>query len=114
MSPEQDSTAMVANEASNGSKDNAIRGLANPTLNLRVLQPLELGGACHEITVLFTDIEGFAQLTETEQHERMIDDLADYSDIIPAPAWAPTTSPPSASAPSMIGAASAASSSRLV
>ena len=49
---------------------------------LDLQQPLELGGTRREITVLFTDIEGFTQLTETEQHERMIDGLADYFDII--------------------------------
>ena len=49
---------------------------------LELRQPLELGGMRREITVLFTDIEGFTQLTETEQHEQMIDGLADYFDII--------------------------------
>ncbi|MEM6354103.1 MAG: adenylate/guanylate cyclase domain-containing protein [Pseudomonadota bacterium] len=45
-------------------------------------QPIELGGRRREITVLFTDIEGFTRMTETEQHERMIEGLADYFDII--------------------------------
>ena len=54
--------------------------LVRNLLDLR--QPLELGGMRREITVLFTDIEGFTQLTETEQHEQMIDGLADYFDII--------------------------------
>ena len=51
--------------------------LVRNLLDLR--QPLELGGMRREITVLFTDIEGFTQLTETEQHEQMVDGLADYS-----------------------------------
>jgi adenylate cyclase len=54
--------------------------LVRNLLDLR--QPLELGGMRREITVLFTDIEGFTQLTETEQHEQMVDGLADYFDII--------------------------------
>ena len=54
--------------------------LVRNLLDLR--QPLELGGMRREITVLFTDIESFTQLTETEQHEQMIDGLADYFDII--------------------------------
>lgn len=54
--------------------------LVRNLLDLR--QPLELGGMRREITVLFTDIEGFTRLTETEQHEQMIDGLADYFDII--------------------------------
>lgn len=44
--------------------------------------PLALGGRRREITVLFTDIEGFTQLTETEQHETMIAALGDYFDIM--------------------------------
>ncbi|MEM9439032.1 MAG: adenylate/guanylate cyclase domain-containing protein [Pseudomonadota bacterium] len=54
--------------------------LVRSLLDLR--QPLELGGMRREITVLFTDIEGFTRLTETEQHEQMINGLADYFDII--------------------------------
>ena len=47
------------------------------------LQPLmEFGGMRREVTVLFTDIEGLTQLTETERHEQMIGGLADYFDII--------------------------------
>lgn len=45
-------------------------------------QPLELGGSRREITVMFTDIEGFTSLTETEQHEQLVDGLADYFEIV--------------------------------
>ena len=45
-------------------------------------QPLCLGGRRREITVLFTDIEGFTRMTETEQHERMIEGLADYFEVV--------------------------------
>lgn len=45
-------------------------------------QSLTLGGRRREITILFTDIEGFTQLTETEQHETMIAALGDYFDIM--------------------------------
>ena len=45
-------------------------------------QPLELGGGRREITVLFVDIEGFTHYTETEQHESVVQSLADYFEII--------------------------------
>ncbi len=54
--------------------------LVRDLLHLR--HPLRLGGRRREITVLFTDIQGFTQHTETEQHERMIDALAEYFEII--------------------------------
>ena len=45
-------------------------------------QPIELGGSQKEITVLFTDIEGFTQFAETEPPDAMVAGLADYFDII--------------------------------
>ncbi len=45
-------------------------------------QPLEPGGQRREITVMFTDIAGFTRMTETEQHEQVIEDLADYFEIL--------------------------------
>ena len=49
---------------------------------VQMRQPLELGGTRREITVLFVDIEGFTSFTETEQHERVVQGLADYFEII--------------------------------
>lgn len=45
-------------------------------------QPLELGGERREITVLFTDIQGFTRLSETIEQETLAADLADYFDLI--------------------------------
>ena len=56
------------------------RDVVRDLLELR--QPLELGGRRREVTILFTDIENFTALAETDQHQRFIDGLADYFDII--------------------------------
>ena len=58
----------------------ALNSFVRDLLELR--QPLELGGRRREVTVLFTEIENFTALAETDEHERFIDGLADYFDII--------------------------------
>ena len=56
------------------------RELVRDLLALR--QPLELGGRRREITVLFTDIREFTTQTETEQHEVLVEAMADYFEIL--------------------------------
>ena len=56
------------------------RELVRDLLALR--QPLELGGRRREITVLFTDIRAFTTQTETEQHEALVETMADYFEIL--------------------------------
>ncbi|MEM9470602.1 MAG: adenylate/guanylate cyclase domain-containing protein, partial [Pseudomonadota bacterium] len=44
--------------------------------------PIELGGSRREITVLMTDIVGFSRTMEAADNDQLIEDLADYFDVI--------------------------------